>query len=145
MITLFVVQTVLPFSARCYSPRYLPIAANEPEVSPIGLLPRWRKRWITYIHVYYRMKVHVCVFQPVRPMYSRGAEGQMESEEEVLRLVCFSPVWGSTTNQVSCFLPDKIHNTINECVQGHGAFHRSLYEHAIRVSLSKTSISMTFY
>ncbi len=54
------------------------------------------------------------MFGPVRPMYSRGAEGQMESEEEVLRLVCFSPVWGSTTNQVSSFLPGKIHNTINE-------------------------------
>ncbi len=39
-------QTVLPFTARCYSPRYLPIAANEPEVSPIGLLPRLRKWWI---------------------------------------------------------------------------------------------------
>ncbi len=32
-------QTVLPFTARCYSFRYFPIAANEPEVSPIGLLP----------------------------------------------------------------------------------------------------------
>ncbi len=33
----FVVQTVLQFTARRYSSRYLPIAANEPEVSPIGL------------------------------------------------------------------------------------------------------------
>ncbi len=44
----FVVQTVLPFTARCYSPCYLPIAANESEVSPIGLLPCWRKRWIEH-------------------------------------------------------------------------------------------------
>ncbi len=42
----FVVQTVLPFTSRCYSSRYFPIAANEPEVLPIGLPPRWRKRWL---------------------------------------------------------------------------------------------------
>ncbi len=33
-------QTVLPFTARCYSSHYVfIIAANELEVSPIGLLP----------------------------------------------------------------------------------------------------------
>ncbi len=36
----FVVQTVLPFTARCCYSRYLSITANELEVSPIGLLPR---------------------------------------------------------------------------------------------------------
>ncbi len=41
----FLVQTVLQFTAFtnpvycCYSPRCLPIVANEPEVSPLGLLP----------------------------------------------------------------------------------------------------------
>ncbi len=30
----FVVQTVLPFTARCYSPRYLPTAANERKSRP---------------------------------------------------------------------------------------------------------------
>ncbi|XP_052441042.1 nuclear GTPase SLIP-GC isoform X2 [Carassius gibelio] len=29
-------QTVLPFTARCYPSRYFPIAVNEPEVSPIA-------------------------------------------------------------------------------------------------------------
>ncbi len=56
-------QTVLPFTARCYSSCYLPIAANEPEVSPIGLLSRWRKRWKKHIRthtVFYRY-VSVCI------------------------------------------------------------------------------------
>ncbi len=39
-----VVQTVLPFTARCYSSRYFPIAVNEPEVLPIDLLPHWRTK-----------------------------------------------------------------------------------------------------
>ncbi len=42
----FVVNTVLPFTARCYSSLYFPIVANESEVSPIGLLPRCGKMWI---------------------------------------------------------------------------------------------------
>ncbi len=33
-------QTVLPFTARCYSSRYSPTVANELQVSPIGLLQR---------------------------------------------------------------------------------------------------------
>ncbi len=32
---MFVVQTVLPFTARCSSTHYFPTAANEPEVSHI--------------------------------------------------------------------------------------------------------------
>ncbi len=40
-------QTVLPFTAHCYSSRYLSITDNELEVSPIGLLPHGRKRWIS--------------------------------------------------------------------------------------------------
>lgn len=35
-----IVQTVLPFTACRYSSRYFRKAANEPEVSPIGLLLR---------------------------------------------------------------------------------------------------------
>ncbi len=38
--TVFFVQTVLPFIARCYSSSYFPITPNKPEVLPIGLLPR---------------------------------------------------------------------------------------------------------
>ncbi len=38
-------QTYLPFTVRCYSSRYLPIAANEPEVSSIDLLLRLGIRW----------------------------------------------------------------------------------------------------
>ncbi len=39
-------QRALAFTARCYSSRYFPIAANEPKVSPIGLLLRLGIRWI---------------------------------------------------------------------------------------------------
>lgn len=38
--------------------------------------------------------------------------GQIDSDEEVVKLVCFSPVSGSTTNHTSCFFPlcvDKTH------------------------------------
>ncbi len=37
-------QTDLSFKARCYSSRYLPITANEPEVSPIGLRAALKKK-----------------------------------------------------------------------------------------------------
>ncbi len=40
MITLVCSANSFAFTARCYSSRYLPTSANEPEVSPIGLLPR---------------------------------------------------------------------------------------------------------
>ncbi len=39
--------TGLPFTAQCYS-RYFHIAANEPDVLAIGLLPRWRISWIIH-------------------------------------------------------------------------------------------------
>ncbi len=42
--------TGLPFTAQCYS-RYFHIAANEPEVLAIGLLPRWR---MSIIHALFK-------------------------------------------------------------------------------------------
>ncbi len=50
-------QTVLPFTAHCYSSRYFPIADNEPEVLPICLLPHLGIRWIATLgsrHVFFQ-------------------------------------------------------------------------------------------
>ncbi len=44
-------QMVLPFTAHCYSSRYF-IAANEPELSPICLLPHLGIRWIQQIETF---------------------------------------------------------------------------------------------
>ncbi len=39
VLHMFVVHTVLLFTACCYSSRYFLISGNEPEVLPVGLLP----------------------------------------------------------------------------------------------------------